>query len=70
MQNCFSQFKVSRDLHNRDFVGDVEQLKLHGEPIGLWNSRQNGSTNVNGAQKKPKLTDNTEELCKLTHYFL
>lgn len=54
--------RISKDLYNRDFVGDIESLKLHGEPIGLWNSREKGNTNVNGAQKKPKITDNADEL--------
>uniref|UniRef100_A0A8R1I6V3 Laminin-like protein epi-1 n=2 Tax=Caenorhabditis japonica TaxID=281687 RepID=A0A8R1I6V3_CAEJA len=53
---------ISKDLYNREFIGDVEQLKLHGEPIGLWNSRKNGSSNVTGSPKKPKITDNAEEL--------
>ncbi|CAI2351123.1 unnamed protein product [Caenorhabditis sp. 36 PRJEB53466] len=54
--------RITKDLHNREFVGDIEQLKLHGEPIGLWNAREKGNANVNGAQKKPKLTDNADEL--------
>ncbi|ULT96990.1 hypothetical protein L3Y34_005063 [Caenorhabditis briggsae] len=54
--------RISKDLYNRDFVGDIELLKLHGEPIGLWNTKEKGNVNVGGAQKKPKMTDNADEL--------
>ncbi|EGT43369.1 hypothetical protein CAEBREN_17090 [Caenorhabditis brenneri] len=54
--------RVSNTLYNRDFAGDIESLKLHGEHIGLWNIREKGNVNVGGAQKKPKMTDNADEL--------
>ncbi|CAI5448656.1 unnamed protein product [Caenorhabditis angaria] len=54
--------QISRDIYNREFVGDIEQLKLHGEPVGLWNSNDNGATNVQGALKRPKFADSADEM--------
>uniref|UniRef100_A0A183E7R3 LAM_G_DOMAIN domain-containing protein n=1 Tax=Gongylonema pulchrum TaxID=637853 RepID=A0A183E7R3_9BILA len=44
--------KISPDVHNRDFSGDVEDLRIRGESVGLWNSKQGGNRNVQGATKK------------------
>uniref|UniRef100_A0A1I7XHB3 Laminin EGF-like domain-containing protein n=1 Tax=Heterorhabditis bacteriophora TaxID=37862 RepID=A0A1I7XHB3_HETBA len=45
--------EVSKQIQNRDFEGDIEDLQLHGEPIGLWNAKQAGMVNVHGA-KRPR----------------
>lgn len=41
-------------MPNRDFVGDIEGLELHGVPVGLWNARQGGVVNVIGAERRVK----------------
>ncbi|CAJ0953978.1 unnamed protein product, partial [Mesorhabditis belari] len=44
--------RVTRDIRNRDFVGDVEGLQMHGVPVGLWNARQGGVVNVVGTERR------------------
>ncbi|CAJ0584396.1 unnamed protein product, partial [Mesorhabditis spiculigera] len=43
--------RVTRDVHNRDFVGDVEGLQMHGQPVGLWNARPQGVVQVQGVER-------------------
>ncbi|VDK75274.1 unnamed protein product [Litomosoides sigmodontis] len=43
---------ISPDVHNREFSGDIEDLRIHGETVGLWNSKKGGNYNVQGAKKK------------------
>lgn len=49
--------QIAREIHNRDFVGDIEGLELHGVPVGLWNARQGGVVNVIGAEPRVKRYD-------------
>ncbi|CAD6197231.1 unnamed protein product [Caenorhabditis auriculariae] len=55
-----TESKISSEVRNRDFVGDIEGLKLHGEPIGLWNARENGVSRVDGAPKRTKAVGSEE----------
>ncbi|VDO28711.1 unnamed protein product, partial [Onchocerca flexuosa] len=43
---------ISPDVHNRDFSGDIEDLRIHGETVGLWNAKKGSNYNVQGAKKK------------------
>ncbi|KAM3726093.1 Laminin-like protein [Dirofilaria immitis] len=43
---------ISPDVHGHDFNGDIEDLRIHGETVGLWNAKKGGSYNVQGAKKK------------------
>ncbi|VDM41094.1 unnamed protein product [Toxocara canis] len=44
---------ISHDVHNRDFIGDVEDVRILGESMGLWNAKSGGSVNVQGAGRRP-----------------
>ncbi|CAI4221509.1 unnamed protein product [Auanema sp. JU1783] len=44
--------QIDRSVRNRLFYGDIEELLLHGEPVGLWNARNGGMVNVNGAPRR------------------
>ncbi|OZC11109.1 laminin EGF-like protein [Onchocerca flexuosa] len=37
---------ISPDVHNRDFSGDIEDLRIHGETVGLWNAKKGSNYNV------------------------
>ncbi|VBB28863.1 unnamed protein product [Acanthocheilonema viteae] len=43
---------ISPDVHNREFSGDIEDLRIHGETVGLWNAKKGGNYNVQGVTKK------------------
>ncbi len=43
---------MSTDIRSRHFEGDVEELSIDGEPIGLWNTR-NRAVNVHAAERRP-----------------
>ncbi|KAJ1373976.1 hypothetical protein KIN20_036551 [Parelaphostrongylus tenuis] len=53
--------KIAREIRNRHFVGDIEDLTLHGEPVGLWNAKSGGAVNVRGAAPRPGTKDLTEQ---------
>uniref|UniRef100_A0A915PQH1 Laminin subunit alpha n=1 Tax=Setaria digitata TaxID=48799 RepID=A0A915PQH1_9BILA len=54
---------ISPDIHNREFDGDIEDLRIHGEAVGLWNAKKGRNHNVQGVKRKilatSSLTDET-----------
>ncbi|VDK63145.1 unnamed protein product, partial [Cylicostephanus goldi] len=46
--------KIANEIRNRDFEGDIEDLTLHGEPVGLWNAKSGGTVSVKGAPPRPR----------------
>uniref|UniRef100_A0A1I8EZU5 Uncharacterized protein n=3 Tax=Wuchereria bancrofti TaxID=6293 RepID=A0A1I8EZU5_WUCBA len=53
---------ISPEIHNREFTGDIEDLRIHGETLGLWNAKKGGNYNVKGAMKKFFATSLTNEI--------
>ncbi|VDM96599.1 unnamed protein product [Thelazia callipaeda] len=54
--------KISSDILNRNFNGDIEDLRIHGETVGLWNTKKGGNHNVQGAKKKDVSLSLTDEI--------
>lgn len=55
--------QISHDVHNRDFIGDIEDVRILGESIGLWNAKSGGRINVQGAERRPLISSvATDEL--------
>ena len=47
-------------VHQRSFVGDVDALRLNGEPLGLWNAEN--AARVSGATARARADgDETSE---------
>ncbi|EYC06964.1 hypothetical protein Y032_0073g800 [Ancylostoma ceylanicum] len=46
--------RIASEVRNRDFEGDIEDLTLHGEPVGLWNAKSGGVRAVKGATPRPR----------------
>ncbi|KIH51696.1 laminin G domain protein [Ancylostoma duodenale] len=46
--------RIASEVRNRDFEGDIEDLTLHGEPVGLWNAKSGGIRAVKGATPRPR----------------
>ncbi|KAK6013885.1 laminin G domain protein [Ostertagia ostertagi] len=46
--------EIADEVRNRDFEGDIEDLTLHGEPVGLWNAKSGGAVAVRGAVPRPR----------------
>ncbi|VDO27999.1 unnamed protein product [Haemonchus placei] len=47
--------RIAKDVRNRAFEGDIEDLTLHGEPVGLWNAKTGGAVAVRGAEPRPPI---------------
>ncbi|TMS36985.1 hypothetical protein L596_004022 [Steinernema carpocapsae] len=45
--------RISQSIRNRHYSGDIEDLRLNDESIGLWNIVDGGAQNVNGAFARP-----------------
>lgn len=46
-------------------MGDIEDLSIHGETVGLWNAKKGGNHNVQGAMKKSFAASLTNEIGSL-----
>ncbi|KAK6042477.1 laminin G domain protein, partial [Cooperia oncophora] len=46
--------RIASEVRNRAFEGDIEDLTLHGEPVGLWNAKSGGAVRVRGAEPRPR----------------
>lgn len=46
-------------VHEREFVGDIDALRLNGEPLGLWNS--NKAIGITGANMRSVTDDEQAE---------
>ena len=46
-------------LRSRNFVGDIEQLTFHDDPVGLWNVVEGGTINVQGADQRNDMRTTT-----------
>lgn len=46
--------QIAGEVRNRGFEGDIEDLTLHGEPVGLWNAKSGGAVAVRGAIPRPR----------------
>ncbi|VDK44418.1 unnamed protein product [Anisakis simplex] len=44
---------ISSDVQNRFFIGDIEDVRILSESMGLWNAKSGGSVNVQGAERRP-----------------
>ena len=64
-RTSINQFQISSDVRNRDFVGDIEDVQLHGEPVGLWNAQQAGARKATGARKRERLPDAAVDTSKI-----
>ncbi|XGW07796.1 hypothetical protein V3C99_010722 [Haemonchus contortus] len=53
--------RIAKDVRNRAFEGDIEDLTLHGEPVGLWNAKTGGAVAVRGAEPRPRTKESSAQ---------
>uniref|UniRef100_A0A914WZ73 Uncharacterized protein n=1 Tax=Plectus sambesii TaxID=2011161 RepID=A0A914WZ73_9BILA len=51
--------RMPNTLRSRNFVGDIEQLTFHDDPVGLWNVVEGGTINVQGADQRNDMRTTT-----------
>lgn len=47
--------KLPNDVTTRHFVGQIEEVEYHNEPIGLWNFAHSGQYETYGVPKRDQL---------------